>query len=137
MFIKDLNFTVIRSKYSERHFLKDFLKKYGNRKWGATEIAIFETLKRIFTYQQTALIDPINFSQEDNCGIYKLRFAIAGENKSLRDSYRLIFFVDNKKELIEMLLIYGKRHCSKKQSETQWIKEQIKNNFSKYRKYCV
>jgi len=137
MFIKDIKFTIVRSPYAERHFVKNFKKKYGDRKWEKTELSFYRTLERIFNYQQTALIDTISFSSENNCGIFKLDFSIAGENKSAKTSGNfLIFAVSNEKALIEILLIYGKSDCSKS-SETQWIKEQIKENFTEYKKYCI
>lgn len=136
MFIDDVNFIVKKSKYAERHFSKDFLKKSKPKNWKKTEEAFFDTLERSFFYQQRKLIRNINF--KDNCGIFKLYFAIAGEKQSPKDSgNRLIFFLDNEKELIEILMVYGKRHCPNGQHETQWIKEQVKNNFPQYKKYCV
>ena len=116
---------------------KKFKKKYGDRKWEKTELSLYNTLERIFNYQQTALIDAISFSSENNCGIFKLDFSIAGENKSAKTSGNcLIFAVSNEKALIEILLIYGKSDYSKS-SETQRIKEQIKENFTEYKKYCI
>jgi len=37
---------------------------------------------------------------------------------------------------IKILLVYGKTHCGKRHTETQWIFEHIKGNFPEYKKYC-
>lgn len=139
MFIKDIDFTIIRSEYSKRkHFIKYFLKKYHPSEWEETEKAFYSTLEKSFRFQQTRLMNPISLNYKDNCGIFKLKFRGAKTSESAKDSgNRLIFFVDNENELIEILIIYGKNHCPKGQHETQWIKEQIKENFPKYKKYCV
>ncbi|MDD3066431.1 MAG: hypothetical protein PHO48_01200 [Candidatus Gracilibacteria bacterium] len=137
MFIKDIKFLVEFSSYAERHFCKDFLKHHKARKWLETKKAIVATLERSFAFQQTKLIDNIKFSQEENMGIFKLDFRIAGTNSSPKTSgNRLIFSLCNDTGKIEVLLVYGKGHCCKKQSETQWFLEHIKNNFPQYKKHC-
>src|SRR3989339_620963 len=77
MFIKDLFFEVVFSPYAESHFCKDFCKKYKERKWIETRHTIIETLQRSFMVQQTALIDVLKYSQEDNIGIFKFDFKVA------------------------------------------------------------
>ena len=137
MFIKDLFFEVTFSQYAETHFCKDFCKKYKERKWIETRHTIIETLQRSFMVQQTALIDVLKYSQEDNIGIFKFDFKVAGTPFSPKTSgNRAIFSLCNNTGKISVLLVYGKDHCSKKQSETQWIFEHVKTNFTEYRKYC-
>ncbi|MFA4814836.1 MAG: hypothetical protein WC924_02280 [Candidatus Gracilibacteria bacterium] len=137
MFIKDLFFQVIFSQYAETHFCKDFCKKYKEKKWIATKNTITETLQRAFMVQQTNLIDVLKYSQEDNTGIFKFDFKVAGTNFSPKTSgNRAIFSLCNNTGTINILLVYGKDHCTKKHSETQWIFGHIKTNFPEYRKYC-
>lgn len=134
MYIKDVTFRVEFSVYSEKHFCKEFLKKYKAKKWIETRKTIIATLKRAHAFQQTNLIDVINFSQEQGIGIFKLDFAVAGTNTSPKASgNRTIFSLSNKTGEIKILLAYGKNHCPKKQSETQWIAKQVKKNFPEYR----
>jgi len=134
MFIKDINFKVEFSSFAERHFCKDFLKKYKSKAWSITYRSISDALKRSFGFQQTKLIDNIKFSQKENLGIFKLDFRIAGTNISPKASEnRVVFSLSNKSGDIKILLIYGKDHCAKKQSETQWILTHIKNNFPEYK----
>lgn len=137
MFIKDLIFSVEFSPYAETHYCKEFLKKYKIKSWLETKKTIVNTLERIFFVQQTSLIDLLRYSQEDDAGIFKYDFKVAGTNFSPKTSgNRVIFQLCNKTGKIDILLVYGKDHCGKKQSETQWVLEQIKANFPEHRKYC-
>lgn len=137
MFIDDKDFTVEFSPYSKRHFCKEFLKNYKPKKWLQTTKTLVRTLERSFAFQRTALVDNIKFSPEDDLGIFKLDFRIAGTNTSPKKSgNRLIFALCNKSGKIEVLIVYGKGHCRKGQSETQWILEHIKANFPQYKKLC-
>ena len=137
MFIKDCHFLVILSSYAKSHFCKYFSKKYSQEQWNITWENIKNSLERSYLYQNKTSFSVINFSQEKSGGIFKLEFRVAGTKFSTKTSgNRVVFFLDNEKELIEILLVYGKTHAAK-QNETQWIKEQIKANFLKYKKYCV
>jgi len=137
MFIKDLSFRVEFSTYAETHYCKDFLKKYKLKHWVETRSTITNTLQRAFFAQETSLIDLLRYFQEDEIGIFKYDFKIAGTNFSPKTSgNRVIFSLCNNMGKIKILLVYGKDHCDKMHSETQWIFEQIKANFPEYRKYC-
>jgi len=127
MFIKDLFFQVEFSTYCERHFCKDFLRKYKPKQWSETKKTIINTLERAYDFQNTKLIDNLKFSQEENIGIFKLDFRVVGTNFSPKNSgNRAIFSLCNNTGKINILLIYGKNHCAKNQSETQWILNHIK-----------
>ena len=137
MFIKDTKFYVKFSKYAEKHFCKNFLKKYKEKKWVETRKTINATLERISAFQKTNLIDNIKFSQLKNAGIFKLDFRVAGTYSSPKKSgNRAIFHLCNTTNKITILLVYSKDDCKKKQSETQWILEHVKNNFPEYRGIC-
>lgn len=137
MFIKDLTFQVDFSSYAETHFCKDFYKKYNGKQWVETKKTIIETLERAFLVQQTSLIDVLKYSAEDEKGLFKFDFKVAGTNTSPKASgNRVVFLLCNQTATITVLLVYGKNHCDKRQSETQWIYEQIKTNFPEYKKYA-
>ncbi|MBI5412628.1 hypothetical protein HZA43_05715 [Candidatus Peregrinibacteria bacterium] len=137
MFIKDLTFEVEFTHYSEKNFCKDFLRKYGKKKWIETRKTIIDALNRSFLLQNTKRIDNLRFFQEDEIGIFKLDFSVAGTNFSPKASgNRAIFYLCNNTGKINILLVYAKDHCDKKCSETQWIFKHIKTNFPEYRKYC-
>ena len=134
MFIKDIDFKVEFSSFADKHFCKNFLKKFKSKAWSETYQSIIDILKRSFSFQQTKLIDNIKFSQEEDLGIFKLDFRVAGTNTSPKTSgNRVIFSLCNKSGNINILLVYGKNHCAKNKSETQWILENIKNNFPEYK----
>ncbi|MCF7836898.1 hypothetical protein K9M43_04280 [Candidatus Gracilibacteria bacterium] len=138
MFIRDVNFRVEFSSYAEKHFCKDFLKKYKTKAWFSTKQTINDILEKAFGFQQTKLIDLIKFSQDGDIGIFKLDFRVAGTNTSPKTSgNRVIFAVCNNTCRIEILLVYGKDHCAKNKSETQWVLEQIKQNFPEYKNYVI
>jgi len=135
MFIRNLKFKVKFSSYSKNHFCKSFLRKYKKKAWNETIKTIHDTFEKIFGIQKAKLIDIINFNQEEEAGIFKLDFSVAGTQTSRKSSgNRLIFFLSNKEEKIEVLLVYGKGNCPKGQHETQWILEEIKSNFPEYKK---
>jgi len=137
MFINDLTFRVEFSSYAASHFCKDFCKKYKGRAWIETKKTILDTLQRVALFQKTNLIDNLCYFQEEGVGIFKYDFKIAGTPFSPKTSgNRVIFFLDNNKAEIIILIVYSKGHCGKRQSETQWIFEQIKDNFPEYRKFC-
>ncbi|MEK7673291.1 MAG: hypothetical protein AAB373_05400 [Patescibacteria group bacterium] len=137
MFIRDINFEVAFSDYCEKHFCKDFYRKYKGKQWLETKKTIIDTLKRVFMVQQTSLIDVLCYFQEDGVGIFKYDFKVAGTNMSPKTSgNRVIFYLSNKTGKIEILLVYSKDDCSKKGTETQWIFGHIKAAFPEYRKYC-
>jgi hypothetical protein len=137
MYIKNLSFQVEFSSYAESHFCRDFYKKYRGRMWIETKKTITDTLQRAFLVQQTSLIDVLKYSQEDNIGIFKFDFKVAGTPVSPKTSgNRAVFYLCNNTGKINILLVYGKDHCDKRHSETQWVLEQIKANFPEYRKLC-
>lgn len=133
MYIDDVNFEVSFSSYSESHFCKSFYKKYKSKAWIETRKTIIATLERSHSFYNTSHIDIIIFSQEDRIGIFKLDFRIAGSQTSPRSSgNRVIFALNNITKKIDILLVYHKNDCPKKQTETQWIRGQIKDNFPEH-----
>lgn len=137
MFIKDLQFQVEFSDFAEKHYCKEFRKKYTDRQWAETKKTIIDTLERSYSVQQTNLIDELKCSAENHIGLLKYDFKVAGTNMSPKSSgNRLIFGLCNQTGLIEVLLVYNKGHLEKNKTETQWILEQIKANFPKYKKLC-
>lgn len=137
MFIKDLLFQVQFAPYAETHYCKTFYKKYSAKQWLETKKTIEETLTRAFMFQQSELFDLLNYSAEDDIGLFKLSFRVAGTNMSPKAAgNRVVFALCNKTTKIDILIVYGKGHCDKKHSETQWIYEQIKRNFPEFKKYC-
>ena len=92
-------------------------------------------LERAHQFEKKSLVSLLHFKQEENVGIFKLQFAVAGRRESPKSAgNRAVFFLCNKTSTIKVLLVYGKEHCSKNQPELQWIREHIKQNFPEYKK---
>jgi len=137
MFIKNLFFKVEFAAYCERHFCKDFLRKYKSKGWSETKEAIGSTLERAFLMQDTSRIDLLKYSNEEDAGIFKYDFKVAGTPFSPKSSgNRAIFHLSNSTGKTTILLVYGKDHCGKGQAETQWILDEIKKAFPEYKKLC-
>ena len=63
-------------------------------------------------------------------GLFKFDFAVAGTQKSPKKSgNRIILFLDNEQENVNILLIYHKDDLEKRRSETEAWKYLIKHNF--------
>ncbi len=128
MFIKDIDFQVSFADFAEKHYRKKFRKKYPNKAWEITETSIMLFLKGIYQLKDTNLLDCIKFCEP--YGLFKFDFAVAGTQKSPKDSgNRIILFLDNEEENIKILLIYHKDDLEKRNSETSAWKKLIKNNY--------
>ncbi len=137
MFIKDVIFQIEFSSFSERHYCKDFFKKYKSQKWVETRKTIVETLERAYLVQQTSLIDVLKYSQIHGIGIFKYDFKVAGTDFSPKTSgNRVIFSLCNTSGLIKVLLVYGKEHVGQRTNETDWIMGHVKMNFPELKKFC-
>ena len=126
---------VLFSDYSKKHFLKKFEKKYHGRQWDLTEKSICQDLARLRMKdnitQQTQQIDEL-FHQRDYW-IAKYDFRIAGTKQSTKNSgNRCIVFIDNLKNLCEILTIYNKPDLPKNKSETQYIETVLRTEFQDY-----
>ncbi|MCX6807803.1 MAG: hypothetical protein NTZ80_03350 [Patescibacteria group bacterium] len=137
MYIKDINFSVEFSDFAERHYCKNFFKKYKSQ-WIATRQTIEFNLQRAYAvFRETSLIDLIKYSVEENTGIFKMDFRVAGTNVSPKASgNRVIFALCNDTGEVKILLVYGKGHCGKNRSETEWILGCVKGNFLEYKGLC-
>ena len=127
--LPDVDYRVIFSDHSERHFIKSFAKKYPGKQWNVTQLSIFDSLRRVHTIQQTQVVDELK--NGGGCILFKYDFAVAGTNVSAKASgNRCIVFLDTKSLQQTVLLVYGKADLPKNQSETQYIAQTIKNEFS-------
>lgn len=123
-------FYVSCKDYARTHFLKDFEKKYKGKQWEKTEISYMEDLRRLRMpnnkTQQSMQVDQLRF--KNDCWIFKYDFRIAGTNESTKSSgNRIVGFIDNKANKLEILLIYGKTNLPKNMGETAYINNIIKN----------
>ena len=130
--LSSILFDVSYREYAKSHFQKEFQKKYKGKQWEKTESSVFEDLKRLRkvnnTTQQSSQIDELK--HKDEYWLFKYDFRIAGTNQSTKSSgNRIIGFIDNKQNKIEILLIYNKTDLPKNKAETQYIFDVISENY--------
>ena len=125
-------FNVSYKEYAKSHFLKEFEKKYKGKLWEKTESSIFEDLARLRminnTTQQSSQIDQLK--HKDEYWLFKYDFRIAGTNQSTKSSgNRIVGFINNSEDKLEILLIYNKTDLPKNKKETQYIEDTISENY--------
>lgn len=119
------NYNVSVSEYAEKHFIKDFSKKYKTT-WQSTMDSIFFMLSHIDNFLLTNKAKKIHSC--DTWMIIKCEFKISWSNESPKTSgNRIIVFKDNERNSVEILLIYCKNNYNWN-NETVWWEQQIKNN---------
>lgn len=121
------NFEVFIEDFANRHFIKQFKKKYKNG-WDITKSAIVQELSRIDN-----LIGLTNKAEiiksKDYHLIIKLDFRMAGTQESTKSSgNRAIVYTDTKTKVCKVLLVYSKNDISNP-NETQKWQAIIKENF--------
>lgn len=122
-------YSVVFDKYAERHYEKDFKKKYKSN-WSATKQSIIDTLERIANLDGMGVIDPICKSNKDTF-LLKFDFSIAKSGVSPKGSgNRCILDVCNSSCCVRILLIYCKHHIDRPDGqETIWWQDKIRENF--------
>lgn len=123
------NYSVQIEAFAERHFIKSFSKKYKN-KWDVTLIAILAELARIDMLLQTDKAETILDTEDFK--IVKTKFKIAGTGESAKSSgNRCIVAWYQKKQLVSILLVYGKTDISGKHETAGW-KNSIRENYVEF-----
>lgn len=80
------------------------------------------------TTQQSSQIDQLK--HKDEYWLFKYDFRIAGTNQSTRSSgNRIVGFITNNENTLEILLIYNKTDLPKNKKETQYIEDTISENY--------
>jgi hypothetical protein len=125
-------YTVTLDEYTERHFIKNFKKKYSDRAWQFTETALKAVCVNFEETVQLDLCDTI--SHLENLRLCKLDFAVAGTGKSPKSSANRCILVANvEKHTVHIVLIYHKSDIVKSGNETVAWKQIVKENFPEYR----
>ena len=130
--VSSILFNVSYREYAKSYFLKEFEKKYKGKQWEKTESSIFEDLKRLRvknnTTQQSSQIDELKHKNE--YWLFKYDFRIAGSNQSTKSSgNRIVGFIDNMQNQLDILLIYSKNDLPKNKKETQYIEDVLSQNY--------
>lgn len=123
------NYSVIIEDFAERHFIKNFKKKYNNF-WDVTLRAIVAEFERIDMLLQTEKAETI--SCVGSVKIIKTEFKIAGTKESAKTSgNRCIIAVDEKLKKVSVLLVYTKADV-KGAIETVWWKKLVSDTYIDY-----
>ncbi len=128
MSTNDVDYTVTIEQYAERHYVKNFEKKY-NKAWAVTLKAVLEQFKRfdllIGNFSSTEII-----LTKGNYLLLKHEFRVHQTKDSAKASgNRAIIFVDEVKRECQILLVYSKNDVFGSK-ETQWWQAAIKDNYS-------
>lgn len=117
----DEDYYVIVENFTERHFVRGFVKKYGTKRWDITLRALTEEAKRI-----DRLISETNRAEVVSGGtkkIVKVYFKIAGTDESAKSSgNRVIASIDEEDRTVRLLLIYCKNDIGPPNETQKWQK---------------
>jgi hypothetical protein len=126
MFIK---YSVIIRSFAERHYLKNFNKKYSGA-WAITWRAVCEELQRFDSLLETSIAEVI--AKNNNIRIAKIEFRVAGTKESRKSSgNRCIVAVHQATNSVNVLFVYHKNDLGHGNETAQW-KQIIKDNYPDY-----
>ena len=124
-----ISYSVSTKDFAERHYLKEFAKKY-KRAWEITYRALLEELQRFDSLLTTSVAEIITASGD--IAIAKTEFRVAGTTKSRHASgNRCIVAVNKKLGVVNILLIYSKADLGDGNETAKW-KQLIKTNYPEY-----
>lgn len=107
--------------FTQRHFIKSFVKKYGLKRWNFTLVALIESAKRI-----DRLISETNRAEVitgKTNKVVKISFKVAGTDESAKTSgNRVIVAIDEEKRTVRFLLIYCKNDIGPPNETQKWQK---------------
>jgi len=126
MFIR---YSVIIRPFAERHYLKNFDKKY-KRAWEVTWRAVCEELQRFDSLLDTSIAEVI--AKNNSIRIAKIEFRVAGTKESRKSSgNRCIVAVHQTTNSVNVLFVYHKNDLGHGNETAQW-KQVIKDNYPDY-----
>jgi hypothetical protein len=117
--------------YTKGHYIKKLVKKYNQKPWDVTELALRSFGENIEVMMGTDQVRLIH--SKDHLSIHKVYFSVAGTKVGYTDSCcRAIIVTDSNKKLVTFLLVYHTTHLSGKGGETVQWERVIKDNFPEY-----
>ena len=122
-------YQVIFSDFAQRHFIKNFAKKFKNT-WDFTFRSLQIEFEQIdFLFQKSVAETIIDTEKIKIC---KTEFKIAGSNQSRHGSgNRCIVAIHKDTSTVNVLLVYHKNDLSGGNETAKW-KQIIKDNYSEY-----
>ena len=122
-----IKFSVYLEPIAEKKYIKDFIKKHNDKKWGITYRAIELMCANPLSVPEPDKLEII--SDNDGLRICKLYFKIAGTTVSAkRSGYRCIIEINTLIKKTRILLVYGKQHV-KLPNETIWWQQELKKHY--------
>ena len=117
----DVPFRVVIDPFAEKHYVKDFQKKYKSH-WSIARKAIVAQLNNVdLLIDSGRMTPPIYQSTDRQHAIHKHSFAIAGMKQSAKSSgNRLILYIDYKLRTVSILLLYGKNRIGSPNETAKW-----------------
>jgi len=127
------NFSIQIGKFAERHYIKNFEKKYKGH-WDVTLRAIIAELERIdLLISNTDKAETIKDAGEIK--IVKIKFRVAGTKESAKSSgNRCIVLWDMENRSVVLLLVYGKTDLSGHNETAEWT-GLVKAGYPEYTKF--
>jgi len=124
--------SVVIEKFSERHYIKKFKKKY-KKAWDITQCSLVEQFQRIEALiQETSIAEII--AKKDDIQIIKTEFRIAGTKESAKGSgNRCIIALHKDTQTVKVLLVYHKNDLAGDGNETSKWKKCIRENYVEYK----
>ncbi len=125
-----IEYLVTTEEFAEKHYLKNFRKRYKNSfdiHWN-TYVFMLQKFDLILKKEGTTLISCIS----DDIVIYKLEFKMSPKESAKKSGNRCVVAQYRSANSIKILLVYCKNDIQGS-SETSWWKNLIKNNYSVYK----
>ena len=123
-----MKYRVIFEPYTERHYIKSFVKKYPGA-WEKTYKALVLEFTMVDLLFKKQIAEIISVSEDSEVKICKTEFKIIGTNVSRHGSgYRCIIAIHESTKTVRVLLVYGKADVEGKH-ETAWWQSVIKKNY--------
>jgi hypothetical protein len=117
-------------EFAERHFIKNFQKKYKSH-WDSTLVSITAELERIDNLLLTDRAETI--CDAGVVRIIKTKFRVSGTKESATTSgNRCIVVWNTDKQLVSVLLVYSKTDLSGSNETAEW-KKIVKGNYPIYK----
>lgn len=124
------NYSVQIEAFAEKHFIKSFEKKYKS-KWDLTLEYVIEELARIDNLLLTSRAETM--TDAGDIKIIKTEFRVVDTKESAKTSgNRCIVAWSISKQLVSILLVYGKTDLSGKHETASW-KMLVKENYKEYK----
>ncbi len=128
----DVNYSVTIEDFAERHYIKNFQKKYKGA-WDVTLRSIIMELERIDNLLDTDKAETI--VAIDEIKIIKTSFRVAKTKESAKTSgNRCIILVNERNVSVSVLLIYTKTDLPSSNETAEW-KKLVLCNYPDLKKY--